>query len=260
MNSPYTIRLAAGQGLVDETNILLDLWQPGMNATTLYRAALESGNFASVSARRLRDIVVVAFAPRYLIDDAAPAILLKTLKDAVPRRAFEQLLFLYTARANPILADFVREVYWPAYAGGKASLGNEDAQRFVSAAALNGKTMMAWSEGTQRRVASDLTGCCGDFGLLAAGAARVRKILPFRIEPVAGTILAYDLHAQNLGDNQLLAHSDWAIFGLAREDVLAELKRIALQGFLIVQSAGGVTRISWTYPSLQELANVLAQR
>ncbi|MBE2261629.1 MAG: DUF1819 family protein [Burkholderiaceae bacterium] len=260
MNGRYTTQLGAGLGLIDETVILLDLWQPGMNAPDLYRAALQSGNFGTISARRVHDMIAVGFGPRYLADDAAPALLLKTIKDAVPKGAFEQMLFLYTARAHLVLADFVRDVYWSAYGAGKSTLSNEESLQFVEAAVREGKTTMTWSPQMVRRVSSYLTGCCADFGMLERGALRVRRILPYRVEPLVATLLAYDLHSAGQGDNQLLAHPDWALFGLQRDDVLAELKRAALQGALIVQSAAGVTRISWIYSGMEELANVIAQR
>jgi hypothetical protein len=34
-----------------------------------------------------------------------------------------------------------------------------------------------------------------------------------------------------VGDNALLTHEDWQLFGLAREDVLEEIKRLSLKGF-----------------------------
>ena len=57
-NKPYTTQLQAGLGLVNETKTLLDLWSPGMSAVQLYQIALESGRFPTVTARRLRNIVV----------------------------------------------------------------------------------------------------------------------------------------------------------------------------------------------------------
>ena len=56
----------------------------------------------------------------------------------------------------------------------------------------------------------------------------------------------------------MLSHPDWALFGMERDDVLDEMKRLALKGLLIVQSAGGVTRISWPHKTMEELADVLA--
>lgn len=259
MSGPYTVQLSHGLGLIDETRMLLDLWQPGMNAADLHRSALQSGYFGTLSARRLHDMIAVGFGKRYLTAEAAPARLLKPIQHAAPRAAFEQLLFLYTARAHPVLADFVREVYWPAYAAGKPAIGNEESLHFIEQAVRDGKTTTAWSPTMVKRTASYLTGICGDFGLLEGGARRVRTILPFRVEPLVVTVLAYDLHNAGLGDNHLLLHADWGLFGLEREDVLAEVRRAALNGALIVQAAAGVTRISWKFKSMEELADGIAQ-
>jgi Putative inner membrane protein (DUF1819) len=87
-----------------------------------------------VSARRLRNIVIEAFVPRYLVDEAAPARLLKVLLGRVPATDFRQLLFLYTCRTNPILADFVREVYWSRYASGAHTVDKDNAVMFVQRA------------------------------------------------------------------------------------------------------------------------------
>jgi len=259
MSRPYTVQLGHGLGLVDETRTLLDLWQPGMKAPDLYRSVLQAGYFGALSARRLHDMISVGFGMRYLTGDAAPARLLKPIQHVVPRAAFEQLLFLYTARAHPVLADFVREVYWPAYAAGKPAIGNEESLRFIEQAVRDGKTTAAWSPTMVKRMSSNLTSCCADFGLMEGGARRVRKILPFRIEPLVVTVLVYDLHGSELGDNQLLVHPDWSLFGLERDDVLAEVRRASLNGALIVQAAAGVTRISWKFKSMEELADGIAQ-
>ena len=53
----YTTQLQAGLGLLEETRQLLQVYQPGMSASQLYEAALASGRFPLVTARRLRNIV-----------------------------------------------------------------------------------------------------------------------------------------------------------------------------------------------------------
>lgn len=257
MSDLYTVQLGQGLGLVEETPVLLDLWHECMSGTDLYRTALESGRFPTMSARRLRDFCVVGFAPRYLVNDGQPAALLKRLHGTSTKREFDQLLFLYTCRAHAILADFVREVYWPTYGSGRPTIANTEAREFTSAAVRDGKTTTAWSDNMVRKVGSYLTGCLADFGLLEGGARQVRKILPFRIEPNVAAFLAYDLHFAGLGDNRLLNHEDWALFGMDVNDVLEELKRLALRGLLIVQSAAGAVRIGWTYKSMEGLVDAL---
>ena len=55
-------------------------------------------------------------------------------------------MLVFTSRANPILSDFIREVYWPRYAGGYTEVSNEDARVFVERAIDDGKTAKRWSE------------------------------------------------------------------------------------------------------------------
>jgi len=69
--------------------------------------------------------------------------------------------------------------------------------------------------------------------------------------------LAYDLHFAGLGDGAVIGHSDWELFGLQKEDVREELKRLSLKGYFIVQSAGELIRIGWNYKTWEELANVI---
>ena len=56
-----------------------------------------------------------------------------------------------------------------------------------------------------------------------------------------------------------MTHEDWQLFGLAREDVLEEIKRLSLKGLLIVQAAGDVVRISWKNQNMETLCDVLTQ-
>jgi hypothetical protein len=78
----YTSQLSAGMGVINETRTLLHLWQPGMTAFELRQAALDSEEFPNITARRLRNIVAECFAPRYLVKNDYPAVVLKQLYPA----------------------------------------------------------------------------------------------------------------------------------------------------------------------------------
>lgn len=254
----YTAKLQAGLGLVAETKLLLQIWEPGMNASALYKAALASGQFPNITARRLRNIVVECFAPRYLCDDAIPAFHLKILLPTLTSEELYQFLLLFTCRANLILTDFIRQVYWIRYIAGDRALDNEVARTFVQRAVDDGKTVKRWAGSTIRRIAGSLTGCCADYGLLENGVRSKRRFLPLHLADKLVLYLAYDLHNQGLGDNGLLHHPDWSLFGLEQEDVLAELKRLSLNGVFVLQFGGGVIRISWKYSDMETICHVLA--
>lgn len=254
----YTTQLQAGLGLLEETRQLLKVYQPGMSTSQLYDAALASGCFPLVTARRLRNIVAECFAPRYMHDPHV-ASLLKSLTDRFTIAELNQLLFIYTARANLVLADFIREVYWARYSAGRNDLQLEDARTFVANSVREGKTQKPWSETTIKRISSYLVGCCADYGLLTTTGRNQRSIAAYRILPKVAAYLAYDLRFSGLGDNQIVSSSDWDLFGLERADVRDQLKRLSLQGLLIFQAASDVVHIGWTYKSMEELIDVIAQ-
>lgn len=254
----YTTQLQAGLGLIEETRLLLSLYEPGMTRVELTEKALSSGLFPRVSARRLDNIARECFAPRYLRPPST-AVALKRLAETLHRDEFSQLLLIHTARANRILADFIREVYWPLYSAGRDLLSLDDARDFIIEAVRAGKTQKPWSASTIRRMSTYLIICCADYGLLTANVRGPRKIEPFRIQPKTVAYLAYDLKFLALGDNQIIGHPDWQLFGLSRDDVRDQLKRLSLQGLLILQSAADVTQISWTHKNMEEVIDVLAQ-
>jgi len=256
---PYTTQLGAGLGLVAETKTLLELWEPGMSAAILHQVALQSGRFPTVTSRRLRNVVMECFAPRYLVAEGSPAYHLKILSATLSTADLCQLMLVFTCRANLILGDFVRKVYWPKYASGHSEITNDEARAFVQRSIDEGKTTKRWSDRTARNVAGYLTGCCADYGLLDRGQKIVRKIIPFRIASSVAAYLSYDFHLGGMGDNALLTHEDWQLFGLQRQDVLEEIKRLSLKGLLIVQAAGDAVRVSWKLQDMEALCDVLTQ-
>ena len=253
----YTTQLQAGLGLIEETQTLLDQWVPGMDTQGLFNAALDSGDFPHVTARRLRNIVAECFAPRYLNPQPQPAKWLQPLNHRVSTRALNQLFFIYTARANLILRDFVTNLYWERYASGYTEINSEDSTEFVQRATYDGKTKKFWSETTIKRLSSYLLSVCVDYQLLQPLTRVSRQITPIRIDPCAIIILAYDLHLQGIADNNLINHPDWLLFGLQAEDVRDELKRLGVNKFWIIQTAADVVSISWTYKTMEEIVDVI---
>ena len=255
----YNTNLAMGLGLIEETKKLLTLWSPPMDGITLYREALSAGIFPNLSAYRLRNLVVRCFATRYLVSDRRPAEFLKLLLPHFTSGQLAQLFFLYTCRANPILADFVRQVYWERYGAGSSTLRKMDAEDFIRRAIDDGKTPSRWADGQIDRVGRYLMGCCADYGLLGNRSRGGRNIVSFRLELKVTAYLIHDLHFSPLGDNASVSHPDWQLFGLERGDVREELRRLSLNGHFILQSAGEVTHIAWKHRNMEEVIHVLAE-
>ncbi|MGQ7848551.1 BrxA family protein [Granulosicoccus sp. 3-233] len=255
--STYTTQLQAGLGLVNETKLLLSLYEKDLTANFLYEKSLQSGLFPLVSARRLRNIVIECFAPRYIKTKAANY--LKPLATCLPSSTMNQLFLIYTAGANEILQDFIQEIYWDRYTGGRDSIQTDDAKEFVVHAVREGKTQKPWSDSTIKRMASYLMSCCADYGLLSSRRGAKRAIQPVRIQEFTVLYLAYKLHFEGLGDSAMINHKTWALFGLDASDVREELKGLAKNGWIIVQSAGEVTRIGWQLKTMEDVIDVITQ-
>ena len=257
-STKYTTQLQAGLGLIDETKSLLSIYMSNMTSTQLFDTALQSGLFPKVSARRLRNIIKECFYPRYIKTEAAPY--LKQISNAVSNELFTQFLLVFTAYANQILYDFIVKIYWDTYSSGNNFLSTEDAKEFVSNAVQDGKTQKAWSDSTIRRVSSYLIGCCSDYGLLSSGRSSRRQIQTIRLKDETILFFSYWLHFSGIGDNNIINHDTWKLFGLEPSDVKEELKRLAKKNWLIVQSAGNVTRISWNFKSMKEIIDVIIEK
>lgn len=260
LGSPkYTVALAKAQGMIDETMALFSIWEPGMKASELASRAVKEGAFARATALRIKDMVVRQFSPRYLCDNARPALQIKHLLSARCRVAqFKQIFFIHTARANSVMYDFICEVYWPAYDAGRDHLAKEDARRFLEIAADNGRTANNWSATTMERMARYLGGCLADFGLLENAKKSSRRILPFKLDRLTTLYLAYDIHFSGLSDNNLVDHHDWRLFGMGRSDVVRQLQLVS-NGHFIPQFSGELVRISWQYKTPEEAFHAIGK-
>lgn len=257
----YTTQLGAGQGMIQESLDLLQIWEPGETRAQLAEKVIAQGLFARATARRARNIVAEMFAPRLLTGDAHAARWLKfLLSHGFPGESLTQLLFLYTARAQAIFADFLVEVFWRKYGAGASSLNRQDAERFVLHAMDSGRMATRWSESMVERVSGYLVGCCGNFGLLSQSRGSSRTIQRFSMRLDVSLYLAYELHFAGLSDAAVIQHKDWLLFGFEPREVLERLKSLANDGHFVVQSSGELTQISWKYKTMEDCLHALTQR
>ena len=256
----YTTQFQAGLGMVQETIALLRLWEPGTSPSALADRVIAEGLFARNTARRARNLAAEMFAPRYLKNNGEPALRLRRLLDGhLVHETLVQLFFLQTARAQQILADFVRDVYWPKYGAGSNAVTKADAETFIQRALDEGRMSKRWSESTIHGVSGYLVGCCADFGLLEGGVSS-RTIRRFYIRPEATLYLTYDLHFSGFSDRDVVTHVDWQLFGLEASEVLRLISNLSHDRHLEVQSGADLIQISWKYRTMEECIDVLSKR
>jgi hypothetical protein len=260
-HSIYTTELSKGQGAVDETLTLLQVWEPGMPRDVLARKILADGALSRSTAVRTRDLVQRVFARRYLINGGAPAGNLKYLVDHhADRSVIKQIMLIYTSRLHLILRDFIAEVYWNRYSAGAERISRSDADEFILRAQSDGRIVPPWSESMRLRVARYLTGTLADFEFLEESKQASRALRPFRLLAGTGLYLTHEIHFTGFSDNSILESPDWKLFGLARRDVVQELNRLTTNGHFIMQYSGDLLRIAWRYQTMEECLDAIARR
>ena len=255
----YTTNLSKAQGMVPETLELLELWEPGMSVAQLKSRVRAMGALGKATQVRVDDVVGRSFAQRYLVDEGKPARWLRLLLlHRAPRGLLRQLIFLYTARANLILHDFIREVFWLKYSSRAGEVTKQDARDFIEKAVSRGALEKRWSDNMVERVTRYLLGTLVDFELIAENRFGQRQIRPLFILPETIVFLAYELHFAGTDDQEILRHRDWGLFGLSPADVVASLDQAATQGHLFVQHSGALLRVEWKYQTMEEMLDALA--
>lgn len=254
----YTIALCKGAALVDETRTLVQHWIPGEEVDHFVDRVLRDNMLARLTAYRTKDIVRRVFARRFLVPTDAPARRLKRLMDHGPRKLFAEVLFLYAARADPLLYDFTSEVFWPACRRGRSVLTRDDVVAFLAEAADRGLIEQPWSANVQVKIARGVLSTLRDVGFLREERRGHREIVSYYLSDEGAAYLAYELHETGLSDSAMCEHPDWLLFGLDRGRVLGRLDNLAENKGMLVQQAGSVVRITWKYESVEELIDGLA--
>lgn len=250
----YNAELNRGTGLIQETLILLNLYEPGMSKKEMTKKAIDENVLVKVLNKRIKDIVEDAFYKRYVISDPNVPIYLRSLVAAFPSLdVITQILLIYTCRAHAILEDFIIQVYWPEITKGKRIVDIAIARKFITESIKQPDLISGWSESTQKRIASYLITTLVDFRLLD----KERKVKPVFLHDITANYLAHELHFKGLSDNAVVESEEWKLFGYSRFETIKHLERLSFQGYFILQNSGEIIKINWSYKNMQEFTHAI---
>ena len=245
----YNSNLLKGTGLIQEMLVLIEAYNPGESAQDFQKRVLEEGLLSKSTDARTIDVVRNIFRTRFLDQNLEVTSYLKMMREAyVSMEVIIQLFLVYTCRANPILADFIYEVYYPISTNGKAKLTAEDPKVFIRSAISDGRIEKSWSKSTIEKVSEHINACMIDFGFVD----KSKQILPFRAIDLTANYLIHELHFQGLSDMDILHHRDWQIFNLDPSSLASVAERISFKGTFIFQFSGEILKIGWKYQTMEE--------
>ncbi len=254
----YSTAISKGAGMIEETRRLLEHWQPGEALDEFAYRVQKEGLLGNATAYRTHDVVRRVFAPRFLKPSDKPArILKKILSSGMSGRVFSELLFVFTARQDPLVYDFTVREYWPAVRRGRSVLDTDSMVSFLSEAHFDGRLDNQWSDYVSVRIARCVLGLLRDVGFLREQTRGRREIVDYHMSDEGAAVLARELNESGVTDSSLCNHPDWGLFGMTPSEILERLDGLGEQRGLIVQRAGLVVHFTWKVNSIEELIDVL---
>jgi hypothetical protein len=253
----YTSRIIKAGALIGDTKTLLSLWDVDASVEENIDRVWRDNVFGKASRSRVEDILAI-FRRRFLTEGPVTKALVTLIRHKLPSVALEKLLYFHAARADPLLHAAVTDILVPMMARGLLNINIQEFQRSLAKWVDEGKTIGHWSEPTTARVAQGLLSTLRDFGMLQ-GAVH-KKIAPTLLPIKSFSYIVFYLKEHQPSAAKLIELPDWSLFFLRKEGVERFLFEAHQHDLLEYHVAGSVSRLTFPAGTLEEYANVLAQR
>ncbi len=253
-----TTRLMIGNFPLEEIRILLSNWLPGERNVDFTNRLISSGILDKKTASAVVGKVRMFKGWFEYPDDRAAQRLQKLVKKGGDSQILRELVFLYKARTEPILRDFLIDVYWPAVERGEIYLSSQTVYEFIHQKQRSGQLNSDLTKSVVIHLQRAITGSLVNAGLLEQRKS-LWEYLTYRASDFLVTYLAFDLHFDGQSDNLLVDHPDWNIFGFERSHLVERLAQLEKESGMIVQHAGSLVRITWLYPSMDEVLDAYSR-
>ncbi len=256
-SDPYSSKIIKAGALIGDTKTLLSHWDVTASAAENINRMQRENIFGKASRSRVEDILAI-FRQRYLTEESVTKALVTLVRGKFPTAALERLLYFHSARADRLLYDAVTEILVPMQARGLVDINVQDFQRSLVKLVQAGETTGHWSEPTIIRISQGLLSTLRDFGVLQ-GAVN-KKIAPAYLPIESFAYIVFYLKQHQPSGAKLIELPDWKLFFLQREGVERSLFEAHQHKLLEYHAAGSVTRLTFCAKTLEENANVLAQK
>jgi hypothetical protein len=254
---PYSSKIIKAGALLAETKTLLCHWNATFSTEENLRTLLRENVWGKSSRSRVQDVCAI-FRQRYLTDEQVTRSLVTFVRGKLLSSALKQIFYFHSARADQLLHDVVTEILVLRKNQGLVDIHVSDLNRPLAKWVEEGKTKGRWSHRTITRISQGLLSTLRDFGVLQGTVNK--KIAPPFLPSEAFAYIAFYLKQQQPSGAKLLDLPAWKLFFLTREGVERSFFEAHQRQLLEYHVAGSVTRLTFPAATLDEYANVLAEK
>ncbi len=253
----YTTKIIKAGALLADTKTLLAHWDLDSPVQDNLRRIQYENIFGKASRSRVEDILRI-FRQRYLTEEAVTRALVVLVQRNVSASTLDRILYFHSAQSDRLLCDTVLEILTPFKTRGITDIDADDLHHSLSKWVREGKTTSEWGDNTIRRVSQGLLATLRDFGVLEG--AHNKRIAPSLLPVSAFAYIMFFLKQHQPSGAKLIELPEWRLFFLSPEGVERFLFEAHQSSLLEYHAAGTVTRLTFPTDTLEEYANVLAER
>lgn len=255
--SQYRSKIIKAGALLADTKAFLTCWAPDLSADENLQQIRQKNLLGKTSRSRAEDIIAI-FRQRYLVEESVIGALSHLVMHQCNGSTLDRILYFHTSRADSLLRDVVTEILVPQWSRGEINIDVREIETVLRKWVEEGKTSSPWGDYTIRRVSQGILSTLRDFGVLQ-GAVN-KRIAPNYLPIQAFSYIAFYLKQHQPSGAKLLDLLDWKLFFLPREGVERFLVEAHQHGLLEYHAAGSVTRLTFPASTLEEYADVIAQK
>ena len=255
---PYSSKIIKAGALLADTKTLLSHWDTAATVPDNLDRMRRDNLFGKASRSRVEDILAV-FRQRYLTEAEVVRALVVLVQGRLPAASLDRILYFHAARSDRLLHDVVDR--------GPGAVAGQGHHRHRRGGGPDGSLASGSPRGRRPangrrtrpvRVAQGLLSTLRDFGVLQ-GAVN-KRIAPAYLPVEAFAYVMFYLKQHQPSGAKLVELPDWKLFFLSREGVERFLFEAHQHDLLEYHAAGSVTRLTFPADTLEEYANVLAER
>jgi len=247
-------RIICAGALIDDTRVLLANWNTSVPAAE-NMSRIQAENLLGKGSRSRLNAIFKFLRQRFLRDQELTNALAILEQGGMDGSSLRTILYVLTARADPLLHASVIEVLAPLRASGRQRVMPVDLLPDFRRWQKEHRCTETWNELTMIRTAQGLLSTLRDFGILQ-GAVN-KTFSPFIVPSRAFAFIAATLRRDQPSASKLVAHPDWALLFFDHTAVDRSFISAHQERLLIYQAAGSLARIDFPTDSLEDYARAL---
>lgn len=255
----YMTWLAHGGAFIDETRILLDIFDPAVDINTWVEQIVRKNVLGKRSRSWTNEIVKRYFLARFVTKESSYA--WKALKILCAKNVdlsiIRSIMYYHTAKIDDFFYDFVILDLFDRYYAGQLAISSGDVYKFIESA-KPGMFDQMWSDSVKGRLSRGVMSTLRDFGILEGKSKK--QIANFYLPIEAFAYVAFLIHSRVSTGELIIQNEDWKLFLLKPQAVERMFLESHQTGYLKYHAAGRLIRIEFPYHSTEELAHDIASR